>query len=96
MNDEVPYLILAAGGIGTGQQRSLLVREFNSKASELAQKYCSRVPGCIAIYTPADSSNIQFSKADFGGWTELTNSALAGTPGAGSPPPQPQVLGGGN
>ena len=91
--NEVPYLILAASGIGTGHQKALLVREFNTKASELAQRYCSQVAGCVAVYKPADSSNIKFERRDFGGWTELTIASLSGTPGSGNPPPQPVVLG---
>jgi hypothetical protein len=66
---QVPFMSLAASGIGAAWQRALLVREFNRAAELLAYKHC--LPDCLAKYIPATNANIKVATQDWGGWTEL-------------------------
>jgi hypothetical protein len=98
--DEVPYMFLAAQGIGSGAQRASLVQNFNQAALLLAWKYCAKT-GCTPEYTPADSKNIKFEKRDWRGWREVTIIGTGGKPeiinysdekrGAYIDPPSPNV-----
>jgi hypothetical protein len=78
-NNQVPVMFLAASGDGSGAQRAALVKEFNSRAAEIAFKHCLD-GGCLCEYTPAESKNIKLATMDFSGWTEVTILPTGGQP----------------